>query len=103
MKSYYIIFDKNGEVFFLIGKKENWCLFSSENQQMPLSTPVLDEKQRLEYNGKQILVYESNMNLPVSISSDYRSYLWATKQSVLSKLTGEDLEIFNFVLNNLEM
>ncbi|MDK2849400.1 MAG: hypothetical protein PWP03_768 [Candidatus Woesearchaeota archaeon] len=101
MKTYYIIFDKNGEIFFLIGKKEDWCLFYSEDDSLPLSTPVLREVQTLNYNDIKIKVFESNMNLPVTVSSQYKSYLWATKQSVLSKLTGEDLEVFKYVLDNL--
>ncbi len=100
MRTYYIIFDKNGETFFLIAKNEDWCLFSSESDTAPVSTPVFEERKKITYDDALVLVFESNMNLPVKISSDYKSYLWATKQSVLSKLKGKDLEIFKFVLNN---
>ncbi|HDP73601.1 MAG TPA: hypothetical protein ENN46_01440 [Candidatus Woesearchaeota archaeon] len=89
MKNYFIIFDKNGELFTLIAKcGASWRLFSGSGEELSehLSISGLKEKDRFSLGEDSVLLFEANMNIPVKIVGDYSTYLWCTKESALSKL-----------------
>lgn len=108
MKKYFIIYDHNGDLYFLIGKKGvMWCLFSSQNNDVSEEVVLhnLSLKHTIDFNDNnndnKIEIYEANMNLPVALSNKYSSYLWTTKSSVLSKLNDDEKEIFNIALDKI--
>ncbi len=101
----YIIYDNNGQLFFLICKNKDgsWSLFSSKsNIEESLFIYKINKKYEFDFNNIMVEVYEANMNLPVKINEElYDTYLWTTYEGLKSKLSNEDLEIVNKFLSNL--
>jgi hypothetical protein len=104
MKNYFIVFDRNGELFTLIAKSNtSWKLFSGQNDNLPehLFISGLKERDRFSIGEDSVLLFEANMNIPVKINAKYSTYLWCTKESALSKLEEPEKAVLTEALSRI--
>lgn len=126
-----IVYDNNGNYYFLIMHNivhQGWELIKGDLKQgeqeelavarsifdkagvpkfdvlrkVDLKKPFLDNDSKVELS---VHLVEASMNIPVEINKEmYDSYLWTTKDSVMTKLKFEnEKEAFESVLKELKI
>lgn len=122
-----VIYDDNGEPFFLIfhRPKTGWELLKGRIEEGETSEEALRRElhektklskykiikklgvvQKIESENKifnnEVFLVQANMNIPVTTPNRINTYLWTKKDNAMNKLIGTDKQVLDLALKEIQ-